>query len=346
MAEAQQPKVTFVTGYFDVGRREGWRPAEAYLKEVKWLLAKPLPHLMLFVEKAFEETLRPLLDPARHTLVLKELEELPLYSRLGELKKMGESHPWMRNPCRNVVLWSKFDLLREALARNPRGSSHFAWIDFGIHFHHTEHNWPDEKAEAFQVREDKVKLMLINYFPPVDGKYDTIGLAAAGYISGSAENIAKLCVLMAHKFADFASKGLMPLEERGLHDVFWENGDLFKPYFGQYMAVMANYNSARLSVEYVVEQHLMPAYNAQDWRHATVVGDWLWDHYLHGRLTIAEAVLAKVLDHYFIALYYSGALDRARAVKAEYLKLACINEFRALQQKGDAERLAANFAFV
>lgn len=84
-------------------------------------------------------------------------------------------------------MWSKYDVLLEAMALNPFGSTHFAWIDFGIHHIYHAYGTDDrELPEAFEITEDRVKILLSSYPPKNPDPRKRIAAVAGGYVTGEA----------------------------------------------------------------------------------------------------------------------------------------------------------------
>ena len=132
-----------VTGLFDLVRREGnaRRPVADYLSFGELVLSLE-NRLVVFADPELEGPIRArraafgLLD--RTTIVPLPFEELPAARLVPEIEAARRRHPVENaNPGKDtpryVALgWSKLGLVARAIALTEGGTSHAAWIDFGI----------------------------------------------------------------------------------------------------------------------------------------------------------------------------------------------------------------------
>ena len=154
-AEALRPQPrrvfpTLVTAFFDTNR-SSWsysqRPFAVYARNINRTLTLPNP-MVIFTEPQYEllfRLRRAELGYENITLIIPmPMADLPTmrYARAIErimaLPQYLEGNPRAHYPeyCRplyNVVVWAKTDFMARAAKMNPFWTSHFAWIDAGLH---------------------------------------------------------------------------------------------------------------------------------------------------------------------------------------------------------------------
>jgi hypothetical protein len=145
--------LTVVTGFWDLGRGN-WsekfrRDEESYFRMGQRMLTLPYPLVFHgspgLCARVLEER-RALGFGDRTEVVELAMDRLPrahLRPRIAEVMRgfarpdadvrpTDPDNPEYTNPDYDVVMFSKVPLVTQVAARNPFGSSHFAWLDFGV----------------------------------------------------------------------------------------------------------------------------------------------------------------------------------------------------------------------
>ena len=141
---------TLVTAFFDTGRGN-WsysqRPLSRYFANIRRTMTLQNP-MVIFTEPRFEPEFRAARADAglaNVTIIISmELRDLasarfaPDMARVMALASYTAGNPRAHypeysRPLYNVVVWAKSDLVARAAHMNPFHTSHFIWIDAGLH---------------------------------------------------------------------------------------------------------------------------------------------------------------------------------------------------------------------
>ena len=184
-----------------------------------------------------------------------KLEDLP-YFQLKE--RVHEART--RNPTRNgssikdtanyiITIWSKFHFLRMIADKNPFGTTHIGWIDFGLtHVANTKY-----VDDLFTSIPDQFKILLMKWFVRSelnDPSYFDFyrGNIATGYFTAEKNNMLNVCSLFHDRAMDILKKGYGATEEQILPFLMDQYPDLFTFYYGDYDGILSNYQSQRISI--------------------------------------------------------------------------------------------------
>jgi len=137
--------VTIVTAFFDIGREtngDGRKLAD-YLEWIKKTLQLNC-NLFIVTEKKFVDFMKDN-RPSKYNTYIKEdiLENASYYKYLPQMKEILNSEDYKtriaypnRVECKlaeyNVIQYSKFGWLADAIKENPFNSDYFFWMDAGI----------------------------------------------------------------------------------------------------------------------------------------------------------------------------------------------------------------------
>jgi hypothetical protein len=147
---------TIVTAFFDAGR-EDWpvsaRPLATYLGNCNRTLSLSNP-MVIFTEPRFVGYMRAARAAgvghegmeASTMIVPLEIGDLPAARHYAAIDAVMRSSAYLEGhkggglpeysmPLYSVIIWSKTALVADAIAMEPFGSSHFLWVDAGMHTH-------------------------------------------------------------------------------------------------------------------------------------------------------------------------------------------------------------------
>lgn len=141
-------KYTIVTGYFNINRvnwNEFQRSKESYMNNAQRMMSLN-NNMILFVEPDMVEFVKAHRDMKKTVIVETKLEELKYYKYLNNIKTIMQSEefkhglidptcPEVSRPEYDIIMWSKVSLVTKAIEMNCFKSSHYMWMDFGIHVH-------------------------------------------------------------------------------------------------------------------------------------------------------------------------------------------------------------------
>jgi hypothetical protein len=172
------------------------------------------------------------------------------YSYLDRIKELQGQYrllngdPLHETPYYIVLNNNKFHFMEKAIEKNPFGSSHFIWIDFGIN--HVAKS-PEKIHEWIGKVPDKVKQLCINpYIEKDDRKLFFQYIyhhTAGGLFSGSTEHMKEYIRLFKEKVEEVYSQGWYQIDEAIMTMVQRDNPYLFEYFYGDYEGIIANYDS-------------------------------------------------------------------------------------------------------
>jgi Bacterial protein of unknown function (HtrL_YibB) len=138
---------------------------------------------------------------------------------------------------------NKFHFMEKAIEKNPFGSSHFIWIDFGIN--HVAKS-PEKIHEWIGKVPDKVKQLCINPYIEKDDRKMFFQFiyhhTAGGLFSGSVSYMKEYIRLFKEKVEEVYSQGWYQIDEAIMTMVQRDNPHLFEYFYGDYEGIIANYD--------------------------------------------------------------------------------------------------------
>jgi len=142
-----------------------------------------------------------------------------------------------------IINNNKFHFMEKAIEKNPFGSSHFIWIDFGIN--HVAKS-PEKIHEWIGKVPDKVKQLCINPYIEKDDRKMFFQFiyhhTAGGLFSGSVSYMKEYIRLFKEKVEEVYSQGWYQIDEAIMTMVQRDNPHLFEYFYGDYEGIIANYD--------------------------------------------------------------------------------------------------------
>ncbi len=244
---------TFVSAVYNLVRRDGTvrRSPEVLLQHGAYLLSLPVP-LVLFVDPEFEEPCwearRRLGLEALTRVVVRPLDEfdlaalvplLPRFRMAVNVDSVVKETPWFQ-----VLMWSKFDMVAEAIESNPFGTEHFAWLDFAVAHVAVPPLTPPGPSE---------KIAMLEMMPVAPSEVEDRaefycyerGRMAGGFFWGSGEALLHLRSRFSAELAAALALGLRPNEQMVLSLLSALEPDLFEMYYGDYAQILLNWDGPR-----------------------------------------------------------------------------------------------------
>lgn len=367
----QKMALTLVTGFFDLGRREGGnrRRAEDYMIHGDKVLDLDV-NLVIFVDSDYGDHIwnyRRSKRLAGKTLVVPFPIERSRYYVLREKVKAGlqkAKSDWNPNKFTDlyaIVTWAKMEFIEKVMAMNPFNSTHFGWIDFGL-----SHVVPVDQTQIRCDRIltepfDKIRMLCIHY--PTKEQVSNreqwsskwLAIIGGGFFTGSHLNMVEFCQRIHDTIMDHLQTGHTMFEEEVMAVVYHQNPTLFELYFGHYGGLLCNYRYLRVEAYRVVSNmQLCMAHKAYDI--CVRIGDYSWRDYHDGKFKASLAEFLRLCDNYVVALFYRnqtvGRCDGDPPV-ADHSRMNEVIEFykRALVQNPDVipqvvdDRVRGNFNF-
>jgi hypothetical protein len=313
---------TLVTGYFDLTKKPDAnkeiqsRPAAHYLDEHAASTLALDKNLVVFCEPDCRERIlgkRPKWLHERTHVVTMAFEDFPLSRSLSKIIESRRGSHCARDP-RNTASYylfcmARFAMLKRAIAENPFGSTHFAWINICIErmgFSNMVH-----LDEALAEQREKFSTCYIDYvsrstlaslsafFGP-DGCRDPNGTCGrcsmcSGFFTGGAEHMRSVCDLVENKFVACLEAGYGHADEQLLALVHAERPDLFEWYCGDYHQMITNYRAVHERPESPIHNLIRHSLEAGDWETCLRAADIVWSSYVGGKCELSDVDLSFLL---------------------------------------------------
>lgn len=171
------------------------------------------------------------------------------YSYLDRMKELQQKYTLLNGDSQHetphyiILNNNKFHFMEKAIEKNPFGSSHFIWIDFGIN--HVAKS-PEKIHEWIGKVPDKVKQLCINPYIEKDDRKMFFQFiyhhTAGGLFSGSVSYMKEYIRLFKEKVEEVYSQGWYQIDEAIMTMVQRDNPHLFEYFYGDYEGIIANYD--------------------------------------------------------------------------------------------------------
>lgn len=287
-------RYTLVTACIDLQKREPHLKrrgmVDHYLKDecCQMVIQTALP-IVIYADPHCVESIkskRSEYDPlmTRTMIIEKPLEQMYYYKEcLAQVEQIFQVNPVKtHNKDKDTVLytvltWSKMSMMQETIQTNPFGSTHFAWVDFGLgtvvldKMMQSSHGLAKDIFTTLLLNEqlyDQVSIGNMNY---VSDK-EIVNLPdfwsrnrckfVSGFLTGNASYWSNFC----QQFQDLVEEALSiqcaPLEE-ALFAVLWRRRPhMFRVFYTDYQGVLLNYHGLQCNLrtvlwnlQYLVAQH-------------------------------------------------------------------------------------------
>jgi len=251
--------VTYVTCYYDLGRfepRPAGRDRANYMRWADFLFRLDLDIVFCVGRDDYQliwSRRREYNLLHRTYFIVREFHELQYYGARDELASFRDEHPILNSiaakdtPSYLLLTWNKMSFLEEVTRANPFGSSHFGWIDFGLHHVAVGAPVPENLAEHLVPDSDRIKMLELRpiFQSEVADLYEYTKLVrhkvAGGIFTGHASYLDRLFPLFWQCLGELLSRRIYAHEETVLALVYHHNRDLFLPYYGNYEQIICNY---------------------------------------------------------------------------------------------------------
>lgn len=235
--------ITFVTAFFDIGRKTAV-PLQKYENYFDWidkLLAIPI-NLYFFTTQSIHDKLK--YEP-RANLKFIIMEAIPLIDRLPDVQKAWANYI-TNNPEKDTAEFAclthaKFHFIKRAIEDNPFNSTHYAWIDAGILKIATH----GERLPLLPPS-DKIRLLMMNHIGSDEVKDPMFVRTcrykiAGGLFIGPKEHMNTFCDRMITTALEDIKRENFGLEQEYMAVIYRQDTSLFDPYYGDFCDLILNY---------------------------------------------------------------------------------------------------------
>ena len=283
--------ITFVTSFFDIGRKTDapMQKFDNYFAWIESLLKLPV-NLYFFTSPELHDKFK---YTPRPNLIFKFLPEVPYFDRIEEIK-----HAWKNyvtgNPTKDTAEFgamthAKFKFLCQAMADDAFGSSHYSWIDAGLLKVATS-----PELIPTLTPPDKIRMMMLNYISDSEVKdpnfiYSCRYKYAAGLFIGPKALMRVFCLRMIAQAEYDLFYGRFGLEQEYMAIIYRKHPELFDPYYGDFSDLIVNYAGPNSNL-HIINNILKEALRHDDIDEAMKIA-----HYTNNK--ISEITLSIMSQH-------------------------------------------------
>jgi len=261
---------TIVTAFFDINR-DNWnkysRSVDKYFNNAKRIFTLK-DNFIVFTQPEFIDRITKLC-PTNTVIIPLNITDLYWYKHYNVISSIMNSPKfknWLVNPncpevtqpLYDIIMYNKTKFVKQAIESNPFNSSHFVWLDFGIHDNMFTDDMLNTKLLPNGV-DDKIHFLCRNYPSQSDLDINTFFKSntnkfAGTMFSGSREYMLKFDQLLEADILDAFAQGVVDCDQSFFSNVYLKNPDIFVLHFGDWPELIKNYyglTQNRFQVEYM-----------------------------------------------------------------------------------------------
>ena len=259
--KTEQPSYTIVTAFFNIDRNN-WntyeRSVDAYLENAKRMLSLD-DYMVIYIEPEYIDFINKHREKYAHKTVVIPLniQDLPYYKYKDQIQTIMESSefkngladryvPEVTKPLYDVVIWSKIPLVTRTVIENPFNTTHFIWLDFGVHKHMLQNHMLNKSLMKGKHIPDQIKLLCRSKPQPQDLDIKTFYRAhrnrfAATMFSGSGANFLLFDSYQDEEICDCLDMKVVDCEQSIHAVIYLKYPELFELYYGDWKDLISNY---------------------------------------------------------------------------------------------------------
>ena len=252
---------TIVTAFFDIGRNS-WntvhsRSVEKYLQNAARMMTLD-NNMIIFIEpKYYDFVCKHRQTKMSQTKIYQvELNDLPMMQHAQKFANIMNSEkyrsaladptvPECTQPLYDVIMFSKTWFMKRAIELNPFKSTHWAWLDFGVHAHMLRDQHLHRNLFAHGIS-DQIKFLCRSLPQPTDldlFKFYTshTNRLAGTMFTASTENMLKLHEYMMEEVDTCIRENVIDCDQSLFAVVYLRHPELFELYVGDWGDLVVNY---------------------------------------------------------------------------------------------------------
>jgi len=198
---------------------------------------------------------------------------------------------------------ARYAMLKQTIANNPFGSTHFAWVNVDIErmgYQNLVH-----LDEALAAQREKFSTCFIDYVPESTvrdldaffGGKACLGRCTmcSGFFTGSAGYMREVCDRLEAKFLHCLDAGYGHSDEQLFPMVYFDAPELFDWYLGDYGEMVTNYARVYDRADQPIVNLIQHSLDAGDLAVCARACDLLWQSYAAGTVAIGQPHLDQFL---------------------------------------------------
>lgn len=248
---------TFVTAFYDISRNTSkeMNKFDNYFIWIKTLLSQNIQIIFYTSQNIFER-----IGIEKDNIKFIITENIPYQKtvnwkdyRSNDLEKDSEKFA--------QLTYSKFLWVKKAIELNHFNTEYFCWIDAGICKVAQNINM----VNSIKIK-NKINLMLLNYISEFEMKNPSDFIkecrykVAGGFFGGNASNMLNFIQLFFEQLDKYPNNGL---EQEYMAIIYYQNRDLFFPYWGDFSDLFINYERC-MNNRQIVEKYIKNCVDHRD----------------------------------------------------------------------------------
>lgn len=302
---------TVVTAYFDLtkmpdaSRDINARPVSHYLKSAMATMTLN-QNLVVFCEPDTVEilrALRPVWLLPKTKFIPMSFEDFPLTKYRDQILENRKKMPDFDN--RNTASYyllcmARYAMLKQVIAENPFGSTHFAWLNICI-----ERMGPknvEQLPRVFEINRDKFSTCYIDYQRKENYLENVMRWGrcsmCSGFFTGNAHYMKTFCDRIEQTFLDCLEKGYGHADEQLYSLVYFDDPSIFDVYYGDYTEMVTNYEWIRDRPQQPLYLLIKHSYEAGDIQTCLKGCLTLWRSWKKGYAKLSELEVTHLIWYY------------------------------------------------
>lgn len=298
---------TVVTGYFDLTRMADAsdaikeRSLDHYLQHSTSTLMLD-QNMIIFCEPHTVDAIRdrrPAALESKTRYVVMNFEDFPLskYRTVLETARKDRPPPDSRNTVSYYLFcMARYAMLKQALAENLFGSTHFLWLNLCIERMGIRN--VRELPRVFQVQRDKVSVCYIDYQPPENYLESVMRWGkcsmCSGFFTGNLQFMKEFCDRIEDAFVSCALQGYGHADEQLFSLVYFDAPHLFEVYYGDYTEMITNYEYVKERASEPLRLLIAHSFAARDFKTCAPACRVLWSSYEKGYARLSEDEVSRL----------------------------------------------------
>lgn len=256
---AEEMSYTIVTAFFNINRGQ-WntyaRPVDSYLYNGIRMLSLD-DNMVIYIEPQYVDFVWAHREKYRNKtkVIPMKIEELACYKYKDQIQSIMEDPffkqglvdpvcPEVTKPLYDVIMWSKVPLVMKTIENNPFNSTHFVWLDFGIHIHMLK----DEMLNKPLLTKVSDKMKFLCRSQPCCQDLDIVRFYkshtnrfAGTMFTGSGANFRMFDKYLEEEIQDCLNKKVVDCDQSLFSVTYLKHPEIFELYNGDWGDILTNY---------------------------------------------------------------------------------------------------------
>ena len=230
-------------------------------------------------------------------------EDFPLTKHRSQIIENRKTRPAPDD--RNIASYyllcmARYAMLKQVIAENPFGSTHFAWLNICIE----RMGWKNlsQLDAVFEINRDKFSTCYIDYQPKDDYLENVMRRGrcsmCSGFFTGNAYFMKTFCDRIEQKFLDCLENGYGHADEQLYSLVYFDDPNIFEVYYGDYTEMVTNYGWIREHASKPLYLLIKHSYDAGDIPTCLKGCIVLWRSWKKGYAKLSEQEVTHLIWYY------------------------------------------------